>query len=174
MWTNCDQAYGIVMKLGNIAIITNVLYKLLTLAWTSPDFCCPTKDGFRFPCSNSNALKKKKRWAYYSKSESFISMKVEAYPDRPLPVGPCRWKCLKEQICSFALPTCSRPWILWDITAEQTLSSGVTALIFNSNKQWPLPCGDTTLLKVQVLCALPDTICNSLVYIYLTFKHLST
>lgn len=126
MWTNCHQAFRIVMKLGNIAIITNVLYKLLTLAWISPDFCCPTKDGFLFPCSNSDALKGE---PITVKVRGFISMKVEAYPDRPLPVGPCRWKCLKKQICSFALPTCSRPWILWDITAEQTLSGGVTALI---------------------------------------------
>lgn len=45
----------------------------------------------------------------------FSHWKVEVYPDRPFTVGPCRWKCLIEQICSFALPTHSTPWIMWDM-----------------------------------------------------------
>lgn len=55
-----------------------------------------------------------------------MSLQAEVYPDRPLTVGSCRWKYLREQVCRFALPTCSRPWAWWDITAEH-MSCEVTA-----------------------------------------------
>lgn len=46
----------------------------------------------------------------------------EVYPDRPLTVGSCRWKCLTDYICGCALPMCSLSWTLWDITAEHLIN----------------------------------------------------
>lgn len=57
----------------------------------------------------------------YTQCFVFKASYTEAYPDRLLTVGPSRWKCLREQICGFALPTGLLPLALWDITTEQIL-----------------------------------------------------
>ena len=38
---------------------------------------------------------------------------TEVYPDWPLTVESCRWKCLKDQFCSLALPIVLLPLTLW-------------------------------------------------------------
>lgn len=127
MWTNCHQTSELLWNWVTLRLLGQTYFTNFSLLSKFLQvFAAPQRMDSFSHAPTANALIKGEP---ITGKVSFISMKVEAYPDRPLPVGPCRWKCLKEQICSFALPTHSRLWILWDITAEQTLSGGLTALI---------------------------------------------
>lgn len=99
----------------NLYLLGQKVLRLLIPSWNFPDFSTWLKHRGWIP---SHGL----QWVLLPKvrindcTVLFVSQwKVEVYPDRPFTVGPCRWKCLIEQICSFALPTHSIPWILWDI-----------------------------------------------------------
>lgn len=43
-----------------------------------------------------------------------VLRKSEVYPDWPLSVGLSRWKCLKDKVCSIALPMLLISLALWE------------------------------------------------------------
>lgn len=45
----------------------------------------------------------------------------EVYPDWPLTVESCRWKCLKDELCGIALPIVLLPLTLWANAAGQNV-----------------------------------------------------
>lgn len=100
---------------ANLYSLGQKVLRLLIPSWIFPGFSTWLKRRRWIPSHGlQRALLPKVR--IKDRTVLFVSQwKVEVYPDRPFTVGPCRWKCLIEQICSLALPTHSIPWILWDI-----------------------------------------------------------